>query len=47
VLAIVSEDTMERFGRCLPSTAVSAHKGPVVLPQRKPVALDTRASLAR
>ena len=51
VLAIVSEDTMARFGRCLPSTAVSAHKGPVVLPQRKPENPETpsgrRASLGR
>ena len=51
VLAIVSEDTMARFGRCLPSTAVSAHMGPVVLPQRKPESPETqsgrRASLGR
>jgi L,D-peptidoglycan transpeptidase YkuD (ErfK/YbiS/YcfS/YnhG family) len=50
VIAILSEDTMGRFGRCLPS-GVSADKGPVVLPQRKPERADAhvgqRAALAR
>ncbi len=44
VIAILSDDTIARFGHCLPSaTGVSAHKGPVALPQRKP----QRAALAR
>jgi len=44
VIAILSEDTISRFGGCLPSaTGVSAQKGHVVLPQRKP----QRAALAR
>jgi L,D-peptidoglycan transpeptidase YkuD (ErfK/YbiS/YcfS/YnhG family) len=51
VIAIVSQDTISRFGRCLPSeTAVSAHE-PVALPLPNPKRADMqsgqRASLAR
>jgi hypothetical protein len=52
VIAIVSEDTVSRFGACLPSEAgASAHKGPAVLPLPNPRRLEQRdgerAELAR
>ena len=51
VIAVVSEDTVSRFGRCLPSpVGVSAHKGPAALPlpnPRREKRAGTRADLAR